>query len=295
MLLSVCICTYKRPDWLSRLLRDLAKQETRGQFTFEIVVVDNDTAESARSVVAELAQRLPIHIVYAAEPRRSISHARNLTLAQASGDAIVFIDDDEFPQENWLLNLYESWINSKAAGVLGPVRPSFDESAPEWVKKGGFYDRPGYATGRVMSWEECRTGNVLFGRNIIKGIDPVFLPEFGTGGGDVDFFRRMMAAGHKFIWCQEAVVFEIVPPNRWDRGVMIKRALLRGQNSFRHPRGRLKNLAKAAIAVPTYAIALPFCQLGGHHLFMKCLIKWCNHAGRLLAAFGIYPIQSRAM
>ncbi|HMJ65313.1 MAG TPA: glycosyltransferase family 2 protein [Candidatus Binatia bacterium] len=295
MHISVCVCTYQRPVWLRELLRDLGKQQSKDQFTFEVIVVDNDAACSAREVVAEAGATLPMKITYCEEPRRSISFARNKTIAHASGDFIAFIDDDEFPESDWLFKLFEACTTRSVAGVLGPVRPRFESGTPTWVKKGGFYDRPEHETGFVMPWTECRTGNVLFDRKIIAGLDPVFSPEFGTGGSDVDFFRRMTAAGHKFIWCNEAIVHEIVPPNRWKRSVLIRRALLRGRNSFRHPKGRWVRLVKAALAIPFYALALPILFLAGHHLFMRYLIKLCDHTGRLLASVGITPIRERAM
>ena len=54
-----------------------------------------------------------------------------------------------------------------------------------------------------------------------------FNPEFRQGE-DQDFFRRMIDHGHVFIWCNEAVAYEVVPPIRWKRTFMLKRALLRG-------------------------------------------------------------------
>jgi succinoglycan biosynthesis protein ExoM len=293
--ISICLCTYQRPIWLRQLLQDLVRQETMGRFTFEIIVVDNDAAESAREVVREEAGASAIPIRYFTESRRSIAYARNKTLEHASGSFIAFIDDDELPQPKWLFNLFHACTELKVAGVLGPVRPRFEPGTPNWVKKGGFYDRAEHPTGFLMTWRECRTGNVLFDRTIIGGLDPVFSPEFGTGGSDVDFFRRMTGAGHKFVWCSEAVVYEIVPPSRWKRGVLIRRALLRGRNSLRHREGRLFNLVKAMVAIPLYTLALPLLLLAGQHCFMKYLIKLCDHTGRLLAAIGITPVRERAM
>ena len=53
--ISVCICTYMRPELLQRLLDDLRKQDTAGQFTFSIVIADNDHLKSAEGTVAEFA------------------------------------------------------------------------------------------------------------------------------------------------------------------------------------------------------------------------------------------------
>ena len=49
--ISVCICTYKRPQMLSELLSKLQNQVTSNQFTYSAVIVDNDTNQSAREIV----------------------------------------------------------------------------------------------------------------------------------------------------------------------------------------------------------------------------------------------------
>jgi hypothetical protein len=144
-----------------------------------------------------------------------------------------------------------------------------------------------------MSWHEARTGNVLIRRQILDGINQVFSPEFGTGGEDQDFFRRMIEKGHVFIWCNEAPAYETVPPHRWKRRFLIKRALLRGKTTFRHPRNRMRNIAKSAVAVPLYAIALPFLFILGHHHFMKYFVRLFDHVGRLLALVRLNPIKER--
>jgi succinoglycan biosynthesis protein ExoM len=298
---------------LVRLLRAIATQKTDGQFTFSVVVTDNDPAQSARPVVEQCQREClippprplkegegqgedaPLSIIYTVQPEKNIALARNTALAHATGDFIVCIDDDEFPVSNWLLHLYSTCQKHNVAGVLGPVLPHFDKETPRWVVNGGFYNRPRHETGFHMTWDECRTGNVLIRRSILDPAEPPFHAEFGTGGEDQDFFRRMMAKGHQFIWCDEAIAYEEVPPQRCRRGFLLNRALLRGKNSLRQRRGRLKNLLKAVIAVPLYALALPFLFLAGHHHFMRYLVKLADHFGRLLASLGLNPVNERQM
>ncbi len=293
--ISLCIATYQRPAMLGRLLDGLVKQKTEGLFTYSIVIADNDAQESARELVTGLSAGFAVPLKYCVEPRRSIAYVRNKTIAESAGELIAFIDDDEFPTDEWLLNLFRAITSHECSGVLAPVRPFYPEGTPGWVRKSNLFERPEHETGFVMPWQECRTGNVLFRRAIIAGLDPVFSPEFGTGGSDVDFFRRMMAKGHRFIWCNEAPVYEEVASSRWKRRTLVRRALLRGSNSFRHPKDRWLNVAKAVVAVPLYTIALPFLQLFGHHLFVRYLIKLCDHLGRLLAMVGLNPVKTRAM
>jgi hypothetical protein len=70
----------------------------------------------------------------------------------------------------------------------------------------------------------------------------------------------------------------------------LKRALLRGAISLVHPTAGASAVAKSAVAVPLYLLALPFAAVLGQGRFMNCLVRLCDHLGRLLAAVGIDPI-----
>jgi succinoglycan biosynthesis protein ExoM len=290
--ITVCICTFKRSDYLKRLLQGLRDLQTEDRFTYSVVVTDNDAAESGRSTTATVS--LPVEVAYCVEPVQNIALARNRALANARGEFIAFIDDDEIPVTHWLLDLYRAC--EKWDGVLGPVLPHFDEHTPEWFRKAGFYDfRKRYKTGTLLEWPDCRTGNVLLRRRVLDVLDPPFREEFGTGGEDQDFFCRAIEKGCKFAWCDEAIVYETIAPSRYKRGVLLRRALLRGRNTLRHSRHRFQNIAKSAVAVPVYTLALPILFLAGHHHFMKFLVKLADHTGRLLAVVGLNPVRERPM
>ena len=156
--------------------------------------------------------------------------------------------------------------------------------------KGKFYERPTYPTGRVIDWRMGRTNNVLLKKRLFVAGDEPFRPEFLTGE-DQDFFRRMIDKGHVFVWCNEAVVYEVVPPIRWKRTFMLRRALLRGKIALIEPTFGARAVARSVVAVPIYTCALPLTLLLGHHRFMMCLVKLCDHLGTLLALLGINPVR----
>jgi glycosyltransferase involved in cell wall biosynthesis len=294
--IAICICTYKRPEFLKRLLDGIASQATDGLFTYSIVVADNDQLRSGEAVVeafktAQPAAK-PISIRYCVEPRQNIALARNQAIANADGDFVAFIDDDEFPAENWLLNLYRTCEQYQVDGVLGPVRRHFDEKPPDWVVKGDFYERPIHPTGLPLQWSLGRTGNVLLRKSVFTPGEAPFRPEF-RHGEDQDFFRRMIGAGRRFVWCSDAIAYEVVPPVRWKRTFMLKKALLRGATAALHPTLGASGILKSVIAVPAYALALPFAMILGQHRFMTLLVKLCDHLGKLLALIGINPIREQ--
>jgi glycosyltransferase involved in cell wall biosynthesis len=290
--ICVCICTYKRPELLKRLLMELRGQDTCNLFTYSITVVDNDHLESAKPVMSDFAAVSTIPITYCVEPRQNIALARNRAIENASGDFVAFIDDDELPTPRWLHTLFNACREYGVDGVLGPVKAHFDQAPPEWVLKGGFYDRPTYPTGLVIDGRKGRTGNVLLKRQIFTTGTLPFRPEFLTGE-DQDFFRRMIEKGHVFIWCNEALAYEVVPPIRWKRTFMLKRALFRGAVTLAHPTFGVRDVAKSVIAAPAYAVALPFALVLGHHRFMTLLVKLFDHLGKLLALLGIKAIKEQ--
>lgn len=291
--ITVCICTFRRPIYLKRLLEKLQEQSTGGAFTFSAAVCDNDAEQSAAPIVSATRENASIDITYCWEPRKNIALARNKVVEQAHGDFVAFIDDDEFPAAGWLQLLVSACDRYAADGVLGPVRPHFESPPPSWIVKGGLCQRPEHKTGRRMPWAQCRTGNVLFRRRILEGAMQPFREEFGTGGEDKDFFMRLTQQGSVFVWCNEAIVYETVPPCRYTRKSMIKRALLRGRISLKNPVTRFALLARSAVAVPIYCVTLPVLLLLGQHRFMRYCIKLCDHLGRLLTVLGINPISER--
>lgn len=291
--ICVCVCTYHRPELLENLLRALTEQVSGGVISHSVVVVDNDSDRSAEEVVTRTAAANEMPILYYVEPKRNIAAARNMALSAAKGEYIALIDDDEVPDNRWLLNLLSACNEYAADGVLGPVEPRYIDEPPTWVVKGKFFIRPRYKTGTRLAWPDTRCGNVLFRREIIARLDKPFDERYGTGSEDVDFFRRMMNDNRSFIWSDEAVVYESVPAVRCTSRYLMKLALLRGSNSYKYPVGRVRNVAKALVAVPVYSIALPVLYCCGFHYFMSYLIRMLDHLGRLLSFLGFTPVKSR--
>lgn len=292
--ISVCICTFKRAALLNTLLEYLEPQRTDGLFTYDVVVADNDSEGSGESVVQAFTSDSSLEVTYCMEPEANIARARNKALGHARGDFVAFIDDDEFPTGEWLFSLWQTLLAYRADAVLGPVVPHFEEEPPQWLKKGRFFDRPRHPTGHPIRWPEARSGNVLFDKAALRKIDqPPFRPAFATAGEDVDFFRRLAQSGCSFVWCNEAVAYESVPPSRCTRRYLLRRAALRGSNFPKHPTHRLRNASKSLIAIPCYTVALPVLAVIGQHVFLAYLIKVLDHATRLLAFAGLPVVKER--
>jgi len=129
---SICIATYRRPEGLSRLLDSLERLKLPIGIRIETIVVDNDSDASAASIALSRSGSIePLH--YCVEPCRNIALARNQALSEASGEWILFIDDDEVADENWISEYLKLVEREPCDGAFGPVLPRFEVSGPGWI------------------------------------------------------------------------------------------------------------------------------------------------------------------
>ena len=229
---SVCICTFRRPDGIRAAL-----QSVRGQVgcaILEVIVVDNDSAGSARWILDELSVDFPTPLRYVVEERSGVGHARNRAVLEAKGGWIAFIDDDEIAEPEWLSELWRQREKSNADGVFGPVLAALPATGtPDWLAASGFYQRQRRTSGILVDWRDCASGNVLFRRQLffrVNGFDPVFA---SSGGEDSDFFWRCLDTGARFVWCDSAVAQETIPPIRMTKRWLFRRSFIAGHNYVR--------------------------------------------------------------
>lgn len=289
------MCTFKRPILLERLLIKLQDHTSGGPFTCSIVVVDNDIKRSAEKTVHTFADKSTVPLDYYIEPIRNISLARNKSVQHAAGDLIAFIDDDEFPEDGWLLNLFITIDKYGADGVLGPVKSHFANEPPSWLIKSRILERQSFSTGTVLlSVKYTRTGNVLLRKSLFEKAEDHFDPMYGRlGGGDVIFFKRMMQKQKRFVWCNEAIVYETVPLERQKRLYYIKRALTRGAGEAKHQPLISIPTFKSCVAAGLYALLAPCLFFFSQSLFLRYSVKACDHWGKLLAYLGIHIVKER--
>ena len=240
MRLAVCALTYHRPEGLRRLLHRLEQLEVpHGNHMF-VVIVDNDPEGSARELVESVAEDTSWDVLYENELERGISAARNAAVRSglnAGADAIVFIDDDEWPDADWLAEFIATQHATGADIVTGPVLPVFDEPAPHWVLAGGFFDRPRFPHNSTIPY--ATTSSVLMMSSCFDGRPVPFDPDFGlSGGSDTHLFAELSDAGCVMAWSDRAIVYEAIPASRVEASWLVRREYRRGQTLSRSLRRR---------------------------------------------------------
>jgi succinoglycan biosynthesis protein ExoM len=137
MKVSVCIATYRRTERLRAVLEDLARQS---RLPDQVVVVDNDLAGSARPLVEQLrASGTPFTIAYDVQPERNIAMTRNRTVTRRRRLARVHRRRRAGTGELAAAAARGGRAHG-ADGVLAPVEPQLPADAPQWIRRGRFYD-----------------------------------------------------------------------------------------------------------------------------------------------------------
>lgn len=229
---TVATLTYRRAHDLRDALPALVSQVARVPGA-GLLVVDNDAVDSARATVAEAAAReRPGLVRYVHEPTPGIAAARNRALVEAGTDLLVFIDDDERPSADWLSLLLGAFAEHECVGVVGPVISIFDGPVDPWVTAGRFFERLRHPTGTVVP--VAATNNLLLDLRAVRRWGVTFDQEFGlTGGSDTVFTLELAARGGRLVWCDEAVVHDVVPANRNSRSWVSRRAFRMGNSASR--------------------------------------------------------------
>jgi succinoglycan biosynthesis protein ExoM len=287
---SICVATFRRPQGLARLLDSLARLTLPKDLVVEIIVVDNDAVGEARSqalAVSEAAENARWFV----EPRQNISLARNRAVSEARGRWLAFIDDDEVADENWLAAFWAEVESGAGDGFFGPVLPRLDAVAIPWLGVETFFSRRRHPSGKRIEACETSTSNALVRHSLFA--DCRFDPAWGrTGGEDSEIFDRMLAAGARFLWCDEAIVCETIPASRYRLGWLAQRAFRGGMSFTRLQRQRQcagavwRGLLRALLALAVLVPLLPLALLGGRSAAARVWLRICTQAGHLWAFAG---------
>lgn len=120
--LSLCVCTKNRAAYLSALLASVASQTRQPD---ELVVVDNNSSDNTREIVAQYERAFPI--IYVNDNADTIAALRNRAIQESQGEIVSFTDDDCVLDANWLYFVEESFLRDPCIGAVGGRVYHYDE------------------------------------------------------------------------------------------------------------------------------------------------------------------------
>jgi glycosyltransferase involved in cell wall biosynthesis len=254
MRVTVAICTWNRARLLDQTLAAMHRLIIPDSVEWELLVVNNNCSDQTDEVIAAHAGALPIRRLF--EPTAGKSHAANRAIDEASGDLILWTDDDVLVDEGWLAALIAAARrHPDAGGFGGPIDPWFPVP-PDPALVAAF---PALERGFCGLDHEADEGpspedkpiwgaNMAFKRAAVEGIrfDPSLGPSpkllrsggkerlISIGGGEEEeFIARLRERGDKIVWVPTMQVRHYVAPERMTLEYLCSLYIDAGRNSIR--------------------------------------------------------------
>jgi len=202
-LFSVVIPTFRRPDGLARCLQALAAQELPHD-RFEVVVVDDGSAEPPREIVARFTRALAVRLVE--QSNAGPAAARNTGAAAAHGDYLVFTDDDCRPDPCWLRALHESALRHPGCAIGGRIENALGDglySTASQLLIDFLYE---YYNERAEVSRFFITSNLAFPAGAFRALGGFDASFPLAAAEDRDVCDRWREAGGTMVYADDAVV-----------------------------------------------------------------------------------------
>jgi glycosyltransferase involved in cell wall biosynthesis len=167
---SVILCTRDRADQLPRCMDAVLALQYPA---FEVVVVDNAPSSTATEDLLRTQYAGFSNVRYVCERRPGLSWARNCGLANARGEIVVYLDDDEIPYKNWLGEMIRGFQAAPdVTCVTGMILPAEIEApAQDFLEQFG-----GLSKGRGFDSD-------VFDQTTRHKQNPLYpVPAYGAGG-----------------------------------------------------------------------------------------------------------------
>lgn len=208
-LISVTISSYNRAAMLEGALASIAGSVVDDAAAVEVVVIDNNSTDATPDVVGRLRRDYPFKLRYAREVRQGLSHGRNRGVREARGRYIVFMDDDEEIDPNYLARVAPIFEKTGASCIGGPIFHRNADQLPDWLVPLSKVHGQRYLGNRMRILgshdEPLWGGNMAFVRR-----DLLEVGEFDTrlgrsgsermAGEEYDMQARFHALGKKIVY-----------------------------------------------------------------------------------------------
>jgi glycosyltransferase involved in cell wall biosynthesis len=200
---TIQLCTYNRAALLARVLEACFDQNV-DESEYEIVLVDDGSTDATQRTIEEARRRATCALTVVTQANAGLARARNAGILRASGERIIFIDDDVIPIPTFVAEHLRAGSRHPRAIVRGGAIEVCDLDnlpPPIWSIKnysGNYF----WTTNVSVPLATIRA---------IGGFDESF-SEYGWE--DIDVGLRLRRAGVRAVFAPEALAYHFKPRPR---------------------------------------------------------------------------------
>lgn len=131
---SILICCYNAAARITPTLQHLQKQQFSEAINWEVIVVDNASADNTSEIAKKVWEKNPVtDFVLLHEEKLGVMNARFSGINRAKYSIISFVDDDNWVEEGWVSKVYKVFAADSQIGACGGKNEAvFNGSPPAW-------------------------------------------------------------------------------------------------------------------------------------------------------------------
>jgi glycosyltransferase involved in cell wall biosynthesis len=201
---SIVVPTYNRLHRLRQVIAGLADQ-TYPLDHVEIIIVSDGSTDGTDEYLHALSS--PLRIIAVSQPNSGPAVARNNGITRATGDIVIFLDDDVVPAPRWLAEHMRIHEQQPNAVVLGPMISPLGFAMQPWVRWEQAMLMKQYTHMSEGVWRptarQFYTGNTSLARRLLQhagGFDATL-----RRAEDVELAYRLEGQGVEFVFNTAAV------------------------------------------------------------------------------------------
>jgi GT2 family glycosyltransferase len=212
LLVSIIIVNYNGEHFLTRCLDSVLKTSYSD---FEVIVVDNGSTDGSKGVLKSYTGHQKIKIIIN-KVNLGFAEGNNVGINVASGNFIVFLNNDTFVEPDWLTELVKVfWSDIKVGAAQSKLLLMDSPSCIDCA--GNFSDFHGGTFARGLGEKDmgkyefdeiftCKGASMIVSRQVIQEIG-VFDTDFFTYYEDTDLCWRIRLAGYKIFYVPTSIVY----------------------------------------------------------------------------------------
>ncbi|MGE1101265.1 glycosyltransferase [Peribacillus simplex] len=133
-LFTLIIFAYNAQDRIREVIESVLKQEYLDSYVEDILIIDNNSLDDTAEIIKFYQQKHKL-IRYIFEGKQGLSNARLTGIKNTSTPWVVFIDDDNILETNWISEAYKFITKNQDVGAFnGSVIPEFTEKLTDLEK-----------------------------------------------------------------------------------------------------------------------------------------------------------------
>jgi len=213
---SIIVPTYQRRDTVCDAVGALSRLQYDGPV--EVIVVVDGSNDGTEEALAKLHPPFPFRVI--SQPNAGLARARNRGAAEASGEILLFLDDDMMAAPDILRQHALSYSKGLDA-VIGHI--PLDPASPDTFLARGVGKWADSRRATLMACEELDLFDLLGGHLSVKralfeelgGFDTAFTKDGAFGDEDIDFGVRLLGRA-RIVFNPDAISYQryIVTPRQ---------------------------------------------------------------------------------